>query len=65
MSTDESQPEFEKPLAGACVHEWVAAEGPYSIAEVCSLCKLFRYKAAATADWEYRAPIPIARRRRS
>jgi hypothetical protein len=61
MSIDGPQPESEKPLAGACAHEWVKTESPFSIAEVCKLCKLFRYKAAATADWEYRAPIPIAR----
>ena len=30
------------------------------LAQVCELCRLFRYKAALTADWEYRAPIPIA-----
>jgi hypothetical protein len=57
----ENQSESEKPLAGACAHEWVPTEGPYKVAEVCRLCKLFRYKAGATADWEYRAPIPIAR----
>ncbi len=64
MGTDETQPEAEKPLAGACAHEWVAAEAPFSIAEVCALCKLFRYKAAPTADWEYRAPIKVARMKR-
>ncbi len=53
--------ELEKPLAGSCAHEWLATEGPYKIAEVCALCRLFRYKAAATADWEYRAPIPLPR----
>ncbi len=57
----ENQPESEKPLAGACAHEWEQAQSPYAVAEVCRLCKLFRYKAGATADWEYRAPIPIAR----
>ena len=51
----------EKPLAGACAHEWAPARSPYAVAEVCRLCKLFRYKAGATADWEYRAPIPIPR----
>jgi hypothetical protein len=62
MSMDESQPGTEKPLAGACVHEWVKTESRFSIAEVCNLCKLLRYKAGATADWEYRAPIRIARK---
>jgi hypothetical protein len=30
------------------------------LSQVCALCRLFRYKAGLTADWEYRAPIPIA-----
>jgi hypothetical protein len=63
MSTEGTHSEAEKPLAGACAHEWVKTESLFSIAEVCQLCKLFRYKAGATADWEYRAPIPIARAR--
>ena len=48
-----------KPLAGSCQHKWQNQEGPYILAQVCAFCRLFRYKAALTADWEYRAPIPI------
>jgi len=48
-----------KPLAGSCTHVWQEQASPYVVAQVCVLCKLFRYKAALTADWEYRAPIPI------
>jgi hypothetical protein len=48
-----------KPLAGSCAHQWQNQESPYILAQVCALCKLFRYKAGLTADWEYRAPIPI------
>jgi hypothetical protein len=50
----------EKPLAGSCQHQWQNQKGPYLLAQLCPLCKLFRYKIGATADWEYRAPIPIA-----
>jgi hypothetical protein len=50
----------EKPLAGSCHHQWVDQETGYVVAQVCALCRLFRYKASATADWEYRAPIPFA-----
>lgn len=49
----------EKPLAGSCQHKWKNQESPFLIAQVCPLCKLFRYKIGLTADWEYRAPIPI------
>ena len=49
-----------KPLAGSCQHKWQNQESLYMLAQVCELCRLFRYKAALTADWEYRAPIPIA-----
>jgi hypothetical protein len=49
-----------KPAAGSCQHKWQNQESPYILAQVCALCKLFRYKASLTADWEYRAPIPIA-----
>ncbi|PYV30976.1 MAG: hypothetical protein DMG22_18750 [Acidobacteria bacterium] len=59
----ENESQSEKPLAGACVHEWTPTQSPYAVAEVCGLCKLFRYKAGPTADWEYRAPIPIPRMR--
>ena len=31
------------------------------VAQVCELCKLYRYKSNPTADWEYRAPIPFGR----
>ncbi len=50
-----------KPLAGQCAHRWVAQPGPYFVSEVCALCKLYRYKSTATADWEYRAPIPFGK----
>jgi len=50
----------QKPLAGACKHQWQSQESPFLIAQVCPLCKLFRYKTSPTADWEYRAPIPFA-----
>ncbi len=49
-----------KPLAGGCQHSWQNQESPFLIAQVCQLCRLFRYKSSLTADWEYRAPIPIA-----
>ena len=49
----------KKPLAGTCHHRWEDQESPYAVAQVCTLCKLFRYKASVTADWEYRAPIPF------
>ncbi len=48
-----------KPLAGHCHHQWQDQQSPYVAAQVCALCKLYRYKAALTADWEYRAPIPV------
>jgi hypothetical protein len=48
-----------KPLAGSCQHKWQNQESPYILAQVCALCRLFRYKPALTADWEYRAPIPV------
>ncbi len=56
-----SPPQVEKPLAGNCAHAWENAQSPYAIAQVCKLCKLYRYKIGSTADWEYRAPIPIAK----
>jgi hypothetical protein len=52
-------PEPQKPLAGMCQHQWRDQETPYVVAQLCDLCKLFRYKSSATADWEYRAPIPF------
>ena len=57
---DQQFPEsVSKPLAGTCLHNWQAQATPYAVAQVCALCKLFRYKASSTADWEYRAPIPV------
>lgn len=53
--------EEEKPLAGYCQHVWQSQESPYLIAQLCQNCKLFRYKISLTADWEYRAPIPVGR----
>jgi len=62
MNIDDSiLPEQRKPLAGACQHQWLNQEGPYVVAQVCQVCKLYRYKSSSTADWEYRAPIPIGR----
>jgi hypothetical protein len=58
MNETTGKPEV-KPLAGSCAHQWQNQKGPYILAQVCVLCRLFRYKAALTADWEYRAPIPI------
>jgi hypothetical protein len=49
-----------KPLAGNCKHVWQNQKSPFLIAQVCQHCKLFRYKSSLRADWEYRAPIPIA-----
>ncbi len=51
-----------KPLAGHCQHRWQAQQSPYVVAQVCALCKLYRYKAGLTAYWEYRAPIPVGHR---
>ncbi len=48
-----------KPLAGNCAHRWRDQKSAYRVAQVCDLCKLFRYKTSLTADWEYRAPIPF------
>jgi hypothetical protein len=60
MNIDDSiLPEQKKPFAGTCHHQWRNQESPYVVAQVCLLCKLFRYKSNATADWEYRAPIPF------
>ena len=50
--------DLTKPLAGTCQHRWQKLESPYFRAELCENCKLYRYKAAQSADWEYRAPIP-------
>jgi hypothetical protein len=48
-----------KPLAGSCQHKWQNQESRFILSQLCAICKLFRYKAGLTADWEYRAPIPI------
>jgi hypothetical protein len=49
-----------KPLAGNCQHHWIDQESAFLVAQVCELCKLYRYRAAPISDWEYRAPIPRA-----
>ncbi len=59
MKTPHTTHDNEKPLAGYCQHAWQPQESPYAIAQLCKYCKLFRYKATQTADWEYRAPIPF------
>ena len=60
MNIDDSiVPEPKKPLAGACQHKWLNQVGPYVVAQLCEVCRLYRYKSSATADWEYRAPIPF------
>jgi len=59
MNLDPPSP--SKPLAGSCYHRWQTQQTQYAVAEICPVCKLYRYKASATADWEYRAPIPFAR----
>jgi len=61
MNIDDSTvPEPSKPLAGSCQHQWLKQETPYVVAQVCAICRLYRYKSSPTADWEYRAPIPFA-----
>ncbi len=49
---------IEKPLAGNCPHRWQDLKSPFLLAQICTACKLFRYKVALMSDWEYRAPIP-------
>lgn len=61
MSRKLPEPEQKKPLAGTCHHQWQSQKSPYAVAQLCGLCKLFRYKTSATADWEYRAPIPVGK----
>jgi hypothetical protein len=53
-------PKFVKPLAGSCDHQWLDQESPFTVAQLCKLCRLYRYKVAPISDWEYRAPIPRA-----
>ncbi len=60
MNFEFPDPAVTKPLAGTCQHRWQKLESPLYQAQVCELCKLYRYKAAQSADWEYRAPIPRA-----
>jgi hypothetical protein len=60
MNFESFDPAVNKPLAGTCQHRWQKLESPFFQAQVCELCKLYRYKAAQSADWEYRAPIPRA-----
>ncbi len=61
MDKDAPLPKPTKPLAGTCQHDWQAQATPYTVAELCAACRLFRYKSSPTADWEYRAPIPIGK----
>jgi hypothetical protein len=58
MEFDIPEPQISRPLAGTCQHRWQNLETPFYQAQLCDLCKLYRYKAAQAADWEYRAPIP-------
>ena len=60
MEKGETAPDLSKPLAGSCHHQWVNQKSPYAVAQLCKVCKLYRYKTGGTADWEYRAPIPVA-----
>ncbi len=60
MNFEFPEPIVTKPLAGACQHRWQKLESPFYQAQLCEICKLYRYKAAQSADWEYRAPIPRA-----
>jgi hypothetical protein len=60
MNFNNPEAQATKPLAGTCHHRWKNLETPYYLAQLCELCKLYRYKAARAADWEYRAPIPRA-----
>jgi hypothetical protein len=53
-------PKIVKPLAGSCEHQWLEQESPFLVAQLCKLCRLYRYKVAPISDWEYRAPIPRA-----
>ncbi|HET7100793.1 MAG TPA: hypothetical protein VFJ52_06560 [Terriglobia bacterium] len=52
--------QIAKPLAGHCAHQWLDQESPFLVAQLCKLCRLYRYKVAPISDWEYRAPIPKA-----
>jgi hypothetical protein len=61
MAGQGNNAETEKPLAGTCQHQWQNQRSPYAVAQLCSICKLFRYKTNVRADWEYRAPIPIGK----
>jgi hypothetical protein len=61
INPDIEIPVTDKPLAGTCQHEWQELKSPYLVAQICPYCRLFRYKAALGADWEFRAPIPRVR----
>jgi hypothetical protein len=61
MEQNQGREENPKPLAGTCHHDWRDQEAPFVVAQLCLNCRLFRYKSSVTADWEYRAPIPIGR----
>ena len=61
MNRELPPPERGKQLAGTCHDQWEDQTSPYAVAQLCKICRLFRYKTSATADWEFRAPIPIGR----
>lgn len=61
MDKDAPLPKPTKPMAGTCQHDWQPQATPYAVAELCTACRLFRYKSSPRADWEYRAPIPIGK----
>ena len=61
MNKDVPPRQPTKPMAGTCHHDWQAQSTPYAVAELCTICRLFRYKTSLRADWEYRAPIPIGK----
>ena len=58
MDTRSDSQKVVKPLAGVCKHRWLDQESAFLVAQVCELCRLYRYKVAPISDWEYRAPIP-------
>lgn len=60
MNTKSDSPQAVKPLAGSCEHQWEDQESAFLVAQVCKVCRLYRYKVAPISDWEYRAPIPRA-----
>jgi hypothetical protein len=58
MDIRSDPPQTVKPLAGSCEHRWLDQESAFLVAQVCELCRLYRYRVAPVSDWEYRAPIP-------